>query len=59
MDNAKDLIALAELSTIINRLRDLAESARSNVGKSRPVVSPTEIELIKDHLDLVIKYTKL
>jgi len=59
METEKDLIALAELDTVINRLKSIRETAQKNVGKSRPILNAQEIELVKDHLDLVVKYTKL
>ena len=59
MENQKDLIALAELATIINRLEEIGEAAKENVGKCRPILNSAEIDLIKDHLDLVVKYTRL
>ena len=59
IESEKDVIALTELSTIITRLTGIHHEAQEKVGKSRPILPATEIELIKDHLDLVVKYTKL
>ena len=59
MDTEKDAVAITELGVIIRRLEKIGQDASKNVGKRRPILSASEIELIKDHLDLVIKYTKL
>ena len=59
MENEKDTIGLGELTTVISRLQSIHESAQNNVGKNRPILNAQEIELVKDHLDLVVKYTKL
>ena len=55
----KDNTALGELKTVISELMVLAAKAEANIGKVRPIVNASDIELIKDHLDLVIKYTRL
>ena len=59
MNEEKDTVAITELGVIIRRLEKIGQDASKNVGKCRPILSASEIELIKDHLDLVIKYTKL
>ena len=59
METEKDLIALTELDTVISRLKSIRETAQKNSGKCRPILSAQEIELAKDHLDLIVKYTKL
>ena len=58
MDTEKAAIALDELETIIKRLSSLREDAKGAVGKMAPIINASEIELVKDHLDLVVKYTK-
>ena len=55
----KDKIALVELDSIIQRLSYLARAAQKALGRERPIVAASEIEIIKDHLDLVVKYSKL
>ena len=55
----KDKTAMGELQIIISELNALLATGQSNIGKCRPIINAVEIELIKDHLDLVIKYTKL
>jgi hypothetical protein len=59
MGTEKDLIALKELDTIIAQLTSIHKAAEEHIGKSRPILSAQDIELAKDHLDLVLKYTKL
>ena len=59
METEKDDIAIDELETIIRRLNGLWEDAKGNRGKMRPIISASEIELVKDHLDLIVKYTKI
>jgi hypothetical protein len=59
MDNEKDIVALKELETVIVRLNSIYEAAQKNVGKSRPILSEQDIAVAKDHLDLVVKYTRL
>ena len=56
-DTEKDVIAVNELEVIIKRLDRMRQSASENIGKSRPILGAAEISLIKDHLDLVVKYT--
>ena len=55
----KDKVAIKELEVIIKRLQDILIICNLNIGKCRSIIPPSEIELIKDHLDLVIKYTRL
>lgn len=55
----KDAVALDELRVIIGRLQKLTEEATKNVGKVRPILNSSEIDLLKDHLDLVKKYVAL
>jgi len=59
MDNPKDKVAIAELEVVIHQLEKMLESARENLGRMRPLVYSGDIELVKDHLDLVAKYMKL
>ena len=59
MDTEKDVVAINELETIIQRLDKIRQLAGENLGKCQPVISASEIDLIKDHLDLVKKYTAL
>jgi len=59
MNVAKDDVAIEQLCTIIQQLEKLLDIARENKGKVRPIISSGEIELLKDHLDLVIKYSKV
>jgi len=56
---AKDKTAIGEMQIIMTRLEVLLKMAEGAVGHSRPVFSASEIQLIKDHLDLVIKYSAL
>jgi len=58
-ETMKDKTAMGELQVIIAELNALLAKGQSNIGKCRPIIGAAEIELIKDHLDLVIKYTKL
>ena len=58
-ETMKDKTAIGELKIIISELQALVAKAEANVGKSRPIVNSSDIEIIKDHLDLVIKYTRL
>ena len=58
-ETMKDKTAMGELQIIISELNALLAQGQSNIGKCRPIIGAVEIELIKDHLDLVIKYTKL
>ena len=58
-DTMKDKTAIGELDIIIEELRVLRERGMNNIGKIRPIIPPSEIELIKDHLDFVVKYTSL
>jgi len=59
MDTEKDTIAIGELEVIIQRLMSIKQFAEKQIGKSRPILNASEIELIKDHLDLIVKYTRL
>ena len=59
MNTDKDGVALDELRVIIERLQKLTEEATKNVGTVRPILNSSEIDLIKDHLDLVKKYIAL
>ena len=59
METEKDTIAIDELGVVIERLTRLWEDAKANVGKRRPVIYSGEIELIKEHLDLVVKYSRI
>ena len=59
LDTEKDVIAVNELETIIQRLDKIRQSASENIGKSQPILSGVEIDLIKDHLDLVKKYVAI
>lgn len=59
MENEKDVIALTELAAAIGRLTQIHEAAGKNVGKCRPILNAQEVEIVKDHLDLVVKYTRL
>jgi hypothetical protein len=59
METEKDSIALKELDTIISQLTNIRKAAQENVGKCRPIINAQDIELAKDHLDLVVKYTRL
>jgi len=59
MDTEKDAIAIGELEVIIQRLMSIKQFAEKQIGKSRPILNASEIELIKDHLDLIVKYTRL
>ena len=59
MDTEKDVVAINELETIIQRLDKVRQLASEQLGKVQPVISAGEIDLIKDHLDLVKKYTSL
>lgn len=58
MENEKDNIALKELDTVIARLKSIREVAQEKVGKSRPILSEHEIQIVKDHLDLAVKYIR-
>jgi len=55
----KDKTAIGELKIIIAELNALLGRAEANIGKVRPIITASEIELLKDHLDLVAKYTRL
>ena len=59
MDTEKDVVAINELETIIQRLDKMRQLASEQLGKVQPVISAGEIDLIKDHLDLVKKYTSI
>ena len=59
MDTEKDVIAINELEIIIQRLDKIRRLASEQVGKCQPVISASEIDLIKDHLDLVKNYIAL
>lgn len=58
-DTMKDKTAIGELKIVISELNVILTSAEANIGKFRPILPATDIELIKDHLDLVVKYTRL
>ena len=49
MKTEKDAIALDELETIIKQLNGLLLDAKSAVGRMRPIINASEIELVKDH----------
>lgn len=55
----KDKTAIGELKIVISELGVLLAMAEASVGSVRPIIPASEIELIKDHLDLVVKYTSL
>ena len=55
----KDRTAMGELKIIIAELTVLLARGERNIGKCRPTIPQSEIELIKDHLDLVVKYTSI
>ena len=59
MDNEKDMIAIKEVDTVIERLQSMRKAAEQSIGHSRPIFSASEIEIVKDHLDLVVKYSRL
>ena len=59
MNTEKDTIAMSGLEDIIQRLMSIKQFAVKQIGKSRPILNASEIELIKDHLDLIVKYTRL
>jgi len=58
-ETMKDKTAVGELRLIISELNAIVAKAEANIGKVRPILPQTDIELMKDHLDLVIKYTRL
>ena len=59
METEKDKVAISELTVIIDRLTRIRDEAEKLIGRQRPILSASEIELIKDHLDLVKKYAAL
>ena len=59
MNSAKDTVVIEQLCTVIQQLVKLLDIARENKGKVRPIIYGGEVELIKDHLDLVVKYSKI
>ena len=59
MNIEKDVIAINELETIIQRLDKIRQLASENLGKFQPLINANEIDLIKDHLELVKKYGAL
>lgn len=59
MDNEKDMIAIKEVDTVIERLQSMRKVAEQRIGRSRPIFSESDIAIVKDHLDLVVKYSRL
>jgi hypothetical protein len=58
-ETQKDKTAIGELRIVISELTALLFIGEKNIGTCRPIISASEIDLIKDHLDLVVKYTSL
>lgn len=59
MDTAKDKVALHELEQAIDRLNGLALQGNLRLGKEQPVISGYEISIVKDHLDLAVRYAQI
>ncbi len=58
-ESMKDKTALGEIRIVISQLQAILAKAELDVGKVKPIVRQSDIELIKDHLDLIVKYTRI
>lgn len=59
MEEQKDKVAIIEFEMVICQLHHILEMAKKNVGSTRPIIYSGDIDLVKDHLDLVVKYSRL